>query len=160
MPRVACILNPNARDGLSVKQWDQFEPALRLAGFDIDLHRTQAPGHAMDIAEGLCEGDHDLVVAVGGGAVYVFVVDVEVDVEVGAAVAVFVVVGRARDVVVVSVVGVVVVVVVAAIYVFVADAEVEVGTARPTGRLATRVAGRGGATARTETSLAGAWLRA
>ena len=66
VPRVACILNPNARDGLSVKQWDQFEPALRLAGFDIDLHRTQAPGHAMDIAEGLCEGDHDLVVAVGG----------------------------------------------------------------------------------------------
>jgi len=66
VPRVACILNPNARDGLSVKQWDQFEPALRQAGFDIDLHRTQAPGHAMDIAEGLCEGDHDLVVAIGG----------------------------------------------------------------------------------------------
>ena len=64
--RIACILNPNARDGLSVKQWDQFEPALRQAGFDIDLHHTEAPGHAMDIAEGLRHGDHELVVAVGG----------------------------------------------------------------------------------------------
>ena len=66
MPRVACILNPNARDGLSVRQWDQFEPALRAAGFDIALHHTEAPGHAMDIAEGLLDDDHDLIVAVGG----------------------------------------------------------------------------------------------
>ena len=66
VPRVACILNPNARDGLSLKLWDDFEQALANSGFDVDLHQTEAPGHAMDIAEGLCEGDHDLVVAVGG----------------------------------------------------------------------------------------------
>ncbi len=64
--RIACILNPKARDGLSVKQWDRFKPALREAGFKIDLFRTEEPGHAMDIAEGLCEGDHDMVVAIGG----------------------------------------------------------------------------------------------
>ena len=66
MTRIACILNPNARDGLSLKQWDDFEQALVNSGFDVDLHQTEAPGHAMDIAEGLVDGDHELVVAVGG----------------------------------------------------------------------------------------------
>ncbi len=66
MPRIACILNPNARDGLSLKQWERFEPALREAGFDVDLRRTEGPGHAMDIAQGLVGEEHELVVAVGG----------------------------------------------------------------------------------------------
>ena len=66
MARIACILNPNARDGLSLKQWDVFEQALVNSGFDVDLHQTEAPGHAMDIAEGLVDGDHEIVVAVGG----------------------------------------------------------------------------------------------
>ncbi len=51
--RIACILNPNARDGLSLRQWERFEPALSEAGFDVDLRRTEGPGHAMDIAQGL-----------------------------------------------------------------------------------------------------------
>lgn len=66
MPRIACILNPNARDGLSVRQWDKFQPALEEAGFEIDLRRTEGPGHAMDIAQSLIEEDHDLIVAIGG----------------------------------------------------------------------------------------------
>jgi len=66
MTRIACILNPNARDGLSVRQWDKFEPALKEAGFEIDLRRTEGPGHAMDIAQSLIEEDHELVVAIGG----------------------------------------------------------------------------------------------
>jgi diacylglycerol kinase family enzyme len=66
VPRIACILNPNARDGLSLRQWERFEPALREAGFEVDLHRTEAPGHAMDIAQGLVGEEHDVVVAVGG----------------------------------------------------------------------------------------------
>ena len=64
--RIACILNPNARDGLSIRQWDKFEPALKEAGFDIDLRHTEGPGHAMDIAESLINADHEIVVAVGG----------------------------------------------------------------------------------------------
>ncbi len=64
--RIACILNPNARDGLSVRQWDKFEPALKEAGFEIDLRRTEGPGHAMDIAQSLVDEDHELVVAIGG----------------------------------------------------------------------------------------------
>jgi diacylglycerol kinase family enzyme len=66
VPRIACILNPNARDGLSVSQWDKFEPALKEAGFDIDLRHTEGPGHAMDIAQSLVDEDHELVVAIGG----------------------------------------------------------------------------------------------
>ena len=66
MTRIACILNHNARDGLSLRQWERFEPALSEAGFDVDLRRTEGPGHAMDIAEGLVAEDHDIVVAVGG----------------------------------------------------------------------------------------------
>lgn len=66
MTRIACILNPKARDGLSAKQWEKFEPALAEAGFEVDLHNTQYPGHATEIAHSLSSGDHDLVVAVGG----------------------------------------------------------------------------------------------
>ena len=66
MTRIACILNPKARDGLSVKQWDSFEPALKAAGFEIDLHYTEFSGHATEIADSLSNGDYELVVAVGG----------------------------------------------------------------------------------------------
>ena len=66
MARIACILNPNARDGLSLEQWDEFEKALVNSGFDVDLYKTEAPGHAMDIAESLINADHEIVVAVGG----------------------------------------------------------------------------------------------
>jgi len=66
VPRIACILNPNARDGLSARQWEKFEPALEEAGFEVDLHHTERPGHAMDIARSLVDGDHELVVAIGG----------------------------------------------------------------------------------------------
>ncbi len=66
MARIACILNPNARDGLSLKMWGEFEQALDNSGFDVDLYHTEAPGHAMDIAESLIDSDHEIVVAVGG----------------------------------------------------------------------------------------------
>lgn len=66
MTRIACILNPKARDGLSVKQWASFESALSVAGFEIDLHHTEFSGHATEIAHSLSNGDYELVVAVGG----------------------------------------------------------------------------------------------
>ena len=34
MSRIACILNPKARDGLSVKQWALFENCLLEAGYE------------------------------------------------------------------------------------------------------------------------------
>ena len=66
MPRIACILNPKARDGVSAKRWPEFETALVAAGFEIDLHETKAVGHAMSIAYDLLDDDHDMIVAVGG----------------------------------------------------------------------------------------------
>ena len=49
-----------------MKQWDSFEPALKAAGFEIDLHRTEYSGHATEIAHELSNGDYQLVVEVGG----------------------------------------------------------------------------------------------
>ncbi len=66
MPRIACILNPKARDGVSAKRWPEFETALVAAGFEVDLHETEAVGHAMNIAYDLLADEHDLIVAVGG----------------------------------------------------------------------------------------------
>ena len=66
MPRIACILNPKARDGISSKSWPEFETALTAAGFEIDIHETQRVGHAMEIAYDLLSDDHDMIVAVGG----------------------------------------------------------------------------------------------
>jgi len=66
VPRIACILNPKARDGLSVKQWVLFEASLKEAGYEIDLHHTQAMGHGMEIASNLRDSDYEMIVAVGG----------------------------------------------------------------------------------------------
>ena len=66
MTRIACILNPKARDGLSVKQWVLFEDSLKSAGYEIDLHHTKSIGHGMEIAANLREADYEMIVAVGG----------------------------------------------------------------------------------------------
>ena len=55
MTRIACILNPKARDGISSKSWPEFEQALDNSGFEVDLYHTESPGHAMDIAESLID---------------------------------------------------------------------------------------------------------
>ena len=66
MTRIACILNPKARDGLSLKQWDSFLPALEEAGFEISLYKTEYSGHATEISHSLVNQGFELVVAVGG----------------------------------------------------------------------------------------------
>jgi len=66
MTRIACILNPKARDGLSVKQWSLFEQSLQKAGYAIDLYYTEYIGHGMELSSKLRDSDHEIVVAVGG----------------------------------------------------------------------------------------------
>mgnify|MGYP001367525603 CR=1 FL=1 len=63
MTRIACILNPKARDGLSLKQWDTFLPALEEVGFEISLYKTEYPGHATEISNNLVNEEYELVVA-------------------------------------------------------------------------------------------------
>ncbi|MBR85167.1 MAG: hypothetical protein CMA85_04405 [Euryarchaeota archaeon] len=66
MPRIACILNPKARDGVSAKRWPDFETALVAAGFETDLYETNTVGHGMNLAYDLLDQDYEMIVAVGG----------------------------------------------------------------------------------------------
>tara|TARA_B100000686_G_scaffold260400_1_gene273130 strand:+ start:459 stop:1520 length:1062 start_codon:yes stop_codon:yes gene_type:complete len=66
VPRVACIANPNARDGKLGKNFHRIEEALGSSGFDYEVFMTEGTGHAIEIASGLRDSDFDLVVAIGG----------------------------------------------------------------------------------------------
>ena len=64
--RVACIVNPNARDGKLGKNFHKIEEELAASGLDHDVFMTEGTGHAIEIASDLRETDYDLVVAIGG----------------------------------------------------------------------------------------------
>ena len=66
MARVACIVNPNARDGKLGKNFPKVEDALRSSGIEFDIFMTNGKGHAIEISSDLRESDYDLIVAVGG----------------------------------------------------------------------------------------------
>ena len=66
MSRLACIVNPNARDGKLGKNIHKIEQALMASGLDFDVFMTEGTGHGIEIASGLRESDYDLVVAIGG----------------------------------------------------------------------------------------------
>ena len=61
VPRVACIANPNARDGKLGKNFDKIEKALEASGLEHDVFMTEGTGHAIEIASGLRESDYDLL---------------------------------------------------------------------------------------------------
>ena len=64
--RVACIANPNARDGKLGKNLDNIEKALEASGLDNEVFMTEGTGHAIEIASGLRDSNFDLIVAIGG----------------------------------------------------------------------------------------------
>ena len=66
MLRVACIANPNARDGKLGKNLDNIEKALEASGLDNEVFMTEGTGHAIEIASGLRDSNFDLIVAIGG----------------------------------------------------------------------------------------------
>ena len=66
MFRVACIVNPNARDGKLGKNLHKVEAAMDSAEIQYDVFLTKGTGHAIEISSGLRDSDYDLVVAVGG----------------------------------------------------------------------------------------------
>ena len=66
VPLVACITNPNARDGKLGKNFHKIEEALASSGFDHDVFMTEGTGHAIEMASGLRDSDYDLIVAIGG----------------------------------------------------------------------------------------------
>ena len=66
MSRLACIVNPSARDGKLGKNFHKIEQALISSGLDFDVFMTEGTGHGIEIASSLRESDYDLVVAIGG----------------------------------------------------------------------------------------------
>ena len=64
--RVACIVNPNARDGKLGKNLHKVEAAMDSAVIQHDVFLTEGTGHAIEISSGLRDSDYDLLVAVGG----------------------------------------------------------------------------------------------
>ena len=64
--RVACIVNPNARDGKLGKNIHNVEAAMDSAEIQNDVFLTEGTGHAIEISSGLRDSDYDLIVAVGG----------------------------------------------------------------------------------------------
>ena len=66
MTRVACIVNPNARDGKLGRIFHKVEESLNSSGIDFDVFMTAGKGHAIEISSDLRGCDYDLVVAVGG----------------------------------------------------------------------------------------------
>ena len=66
MSRVACIANPNARDGKLAKNFHKIDEALTSSGLEYDVFMTEGTGHAIEIASGLRDSDYDLIVAIGG----------------------------------------------------------------------------------------------
>ena len=66
MTRIACIINPNARDGKVGKNFHKVEESLKSSGIDYEIFMTTGKGHAIEISSDLRDSDYDLVVAVGG----------------------------------------------------------------------------------------------
>ncbi len=66
MTRVACIVNPNARDGKLGSDFHKLEDALRASDIEFDIFMTEGRGHAIEISTELRESEYDLIVAVGG----------------------------------------------------------------------------------------------
>jgi diacylglycerol kinase (ATP) len=67
------VLNPIAGRGRGLRAFQRIVEALGAAGVDLEVHRTDGPGHATEIARALPDGS--TVVAVGGdGTVHEVVV--------------------------------------------------------------------------------------
>ena len=64
--RVACIVNPHARDGKLGKNLMKVQSELDTLGIASEFHLTEGRGHAIEIASNLRDSTHELVVAVGG----------------------------------------------------------------------------------------------
>jgi YegS/Rv2252/BmrU family lipid kinase len=63
------ILNPIAGVGRAEKAWAQIESALRNGGLEFDLVRSEAPCHAITLAEKAKRDGYDTLIGVGGDGI-------------------------------------------------------------------------------------------
>lgn len=67
-PRLLAVVNPSSGTGHAASQFDSdVLPVLRdAAGMAVTVVRTEGPGHAVSLVEGLDVATHDVIVVVGG----------------------------------------------------------------------------------------------
>src|SRR5512136_1314866 len=66
MTTIQVIANPAASRGRGAKLIPSVEQQLCAAGIEFELHRTEAPWHAADLAQAAYQAGHRTLVAVGG----------------------------------------------------------------------------------------------
>ena len=64
--QIAVITNPVSGSPRSHGRLPVFLDFLKGAGIEADLHRTEAPGHATELAREACRRERQVIVAVGG----------------------------------------------------------------------------------------------
>lgn len=60
------ILNPKASSGKCAKHWPQIKDLLEKHGLDFEVHRTEYPQHAIELAREAVKGGSRQLLAVGG----------------------------------------------------------------------------------------------
>jgi diacylglycerol kinase (ATP) len=66
MPRYQIIANPTSGRGLGEHSMPKIDAELRKLGLDYEIHRTEAPGHAIQLAKQAAIDGSGVVVAAGG----------------------------------------------------------------------------------------------
>lgn len=64
--RAVAVVNPVAGRGRAVRAWPKVRERLRAAGWSVEEVRSEAPGHAVELASRAASSGADLVLAVGG----------------------------------------------------------------------------------------------
>ena len=66
MQRAVIALNPVSRNSPPASRLEEAAKAFQAEGWQIDVHVTQAPGHATQIAREAAEAGYDVVFSCGG----------------------------------------------------------------------------------------------
>ena len=69
MPKTLVIWNPIAGNGTAKQLWSSIESAMRAGGLVFDVAQTQAPLHAVRLAERAKRDGYEMIVAVGGDGI-------------------------------------------------------------------------------------------
>lgn len=69
MAKTLIILNPTSGMGRASQLWPSINIALHASGIEFDLVRTQAPRHAIAIAEQAKRDGYEMLIAVGGDGI-------------------------------------------------------------------------------------------
>ncbi len=69
MAKTLVILNPISGLGRAAKLWSPIKAALREGGLEFDSTRTEAPRHAIAIAEQAKRDGYETIIAVGGDGI-------------------------------------------------------------------------------------------